>query len=304
MKPWQVLVIYYTQSGQGKALAESLFSEAVASGDAEITYMPYRPIDDFPFPWPAEKFFDVFPETITRATVPIIGHTPIRHGQFHLVVFVWQPWYLSLSIPVTSILADTGFMSSLGNTPVITLSGSRNMWVNAYRDLVRGFRKHNINHIGNIITLDRHHNLVSAFTIVRWLVGGQKEAKGLFPAAGVSRADLAALSRHWPAIHKALETSDFNTLQKELVKQGAVRVLPPMVSLENKGRRIFGIWSRIIGEHQKNVRKLLLTFFKYYLYFAIFAISPIVEGVFWLMLPFRMPIIRRRREELQHLLGK
>lgn len=304
MKPWQVLVVYYSQSGQGRALAESLFLGAIASGEAEITFMPYRPVEDFPFPWPADRFFDVFPETIAGTTVPIVGQNPLQPGRYHLVVFVWQSWYLTLSIPVTSLLSDAGFMSSLGNTPVLTLTGSRNMWANAYGDLIHWFRKYTVNHIGNIVTADRHHNLISAFTIVRWLIRGQKEASKVFPEAGVSATDLAALSRHWPLLRQALETSDFNLLQGELVKQGAVRVLPAIVSIENKGRRVFGIWSRIIGRRQKNVRKLLLSIFKYYLYFAIFAISPVVEVLFWLIYPLRIQLIKRRITELKLLLGK
>ncbi|ULT44347.1 hypothetical protein KRR40_13935 [Niabella defluvii] len=43
----------------------------------------------------------------------------------------WQPWNLSPSIPFNSILQDEKFKNLIKGTPVITISGCRNMWINA-----------------------------------------------------------------------------------------------------------------------------------------------------------------------------
>lgn len=304
MEPLRVLVIYFSQTGQTRALAESLLSRAVAAGGVEVTYCQYHTVPDFPFPWTTKEFFGAFPETVTGETRPVTGIKPLIEGEYQLIILGWQPWYLTLSVPVRSMLAESSIFTSFGQTPLITLTGCRNMWVDAYEDLVLRFRGLGINHVGNIVTADRHHNLVSAFTIVRWLIRGLKPAQGIFPEAGVSEHDCTRMHTFWPLIAHSLQTHTLDNLQALLSDAGAVIVQPAMVSIERKGRRIFRIWASLIAKRRKNVRNLLLTCFKYYLYFAIFAISPIVEGLFWLIYPFRSRKIKRRTRGLKHLLGK
>ena len=126
MKP-KILVLYYSQTGQLREILDSLFS--IITKDCEIDIVEIKPVKKFPFPWTADSFFNCMPECVQQIAEEI---HPIQYprNDYDLIVLGYQPWFLSPSLPFTSFLKSP-YAAILRNKPVITVVGSRNMWLNA-----------------------------------------------------------------------------------------------------------------------------------------------------------------------------
>src|SRR3546814_10066128 len=59
----RVLVVYFSQTGQLRRVAESLCAPLTAAG-VEVDWCELQPRQPYPFPWPFFRFFDQFPETV------------------------------------------------------------------------------------------------------------------------------------------------------------------------------------------------------------------------------------------------
>src|SRR6056297_2875533 len=128
----RILIVYYTQSGQLRDIAEHFISPFKESDDYSIEWLQLEPENDYPFPWTGYTFFDAFPESVLKHPCrlkPIPGE--IAGTKYDLVVLAYQVWYMSPSIPVTAFLQSDKGKELLKDTPVITLIGSRNMWLQA-----------------------------------------------------------------------------------------------------------------------------------------------------------------------------
>src|SRR3546814_19926645 len=64
----RVLVVYFSQTGQLRRVAESLCAPLTAAG-VEVDWCALQPRQPYPFPWPFFRFFDQFPETVDRKSV-------------------------------------------------------------------------------------------------------------------------------------------------------------------------------------------------------------------------------------------
>ena len=125
----KVLVLYYTQSGQLEEIVDQFVSPFIEGG-ATVEKVNIKPENDFPFPWSGDAFFNAMPESVLGIPLPLMPFS-FKELQYDLVVFAYQPWFLSPSIPATSIIKHPQVQKIIANTPVITLIGSRNMWLNA-----------------------------------------------------------------------------------------------------------------------------------------------------------------------------
>jgi hypothetical protein len=59
----QVLVIYYSQTGQLRSIINQVFSSVK---NVTVDYCPIQPVTPFPFPWTASQFFDCMPECVMQ----------------------------------------------------------------------------------------------------------------------------------------------------------------------------------------------------------------------------------------------
>jgi hypothetical protein len=92
----------------------------------------------------------------------------------------------------------------LRGKPVVTVAGSRNMWLNACEKIKESLQRLGARHIGNIVLRDTNTNLVSLLTIIRWSFSGKKEATRWLPQAGVQDKDIYAASVFgWPILDAA-----------------------------------------------------------------------------------------------------
>lgn len=296
-----VLVITYSQSGQLDQIVENILQPI--DGRVKLYKHKIKPIPSFPFPWTDMTFWDAMPESVEMIPAeiePIYFDTKIKYD---LVILGYPVWFLSPPIPLTTFLKSEKAKQVLNNTPVVTVIGSRNMWVGAQEDIKKMIQGVGGVLSGNISLRDRHHNLPSVVTIIYWMMTGKKDRYlGFFPKPGVSDRDISQATKFGYPILQAIENKDFSSLQYELLKLAAVELEPSVVSIENKGKRIFKIWSKFIlkkGGPGNPARSSRLKLFKWYLLFVIFAVSPIATLFFYLTYPFFFLKINRKMKYYQ-----
>ena len=294
----RILVIYYTQSGQLKEIADNFVAPFQKQG-IPVDFYEIQMETPYPFPWTNESFFGAFPESFLELPQPIKAMPPdIETQEYDLVVLAYQVWYLSPSIPVTSFLKSEQARVLLEGKPVVTLSGTRNMWIKAQEKVRNMLVKKGACIVANIALTDRHYNHISVLTIVHWLFTGKKDKYlGIFPLPGVSQKDITNATQYGELVLNHSQKGEYQqSLQKEIVAQGGVQVKPFLLSAEKKANRLFGIWARAI--YQSPRRKFLLKCFHAYLYFAIWILMPIVWLFYWLTYPLFYKKIRRDCKEV------
>jgi hypothetical protein len=187
----------------------------------------------------------------------------------------------------------------LNNTPVITISGSRNMWIMAQEKIKVLLRKANANLVGNVALVDRVGNLISVITIVEWMFSGvKKKYLGIFPLPGVSEKDIKESSQFGEIMLDSLQKNNLTQLQPKLVDAGAVKISSYLVTVDKTANKIFNKWSNIIYKNQKN-RKQLLKVFNVYLFLAIWLISPIVYILHLITYPLKLKSIKKETQYYQ-----
>lgn len=257
------------------------------------------PRKNYDFPWSGEDFFKAMPDSVLGNTVDL---EPIsfKRDKYDAVVFGYQPWFLSPSIPATSILKHPEVKKVMADTPVITVIGARNMWLNSQEKIKALLKEAGGKLVGNIAFVDKHNNWTSAVSIVYWQLYGKKDRfLGIFPKPGISDNDISGASQFGEIVANAVVSDSLNTLQTKVVEANGAEVRHNIMFIEGKAGRLFGIWANLITK-RKN-RELWLNVFKYYLAIALFVASPIVVLID--MLLFRPFTLRRRNEKRRYFQG-
>ncbi len=298
MKKKKALVVYYTQSGQLKEIVDAVCGPLAE--DFDFSYEALKPQPEFPFPWPGMTFYQAFPESVQEIPCRLepFGFDPDE--DFDLVVLAYQPWYLSASIPFTSFLKSAEAARVLKGKPVITILGCRNMWIMAQERVRKRIAALGGNLVGNIVLVDKHHNLVSVITIVKWMLKGDKRGSGMyariFPEAGVDRKDIEASAKYGLAIRDAFRDGEPEGLQDKLLAKGAVEINPVLMSVEQRGYMMFRPWSKFVlrkGGAGDSAREGRLRMFRAYLFTVIYLVSPIGGAVMWVYHKFTPGRTRR-----------
>lgn len=269
-----ILLIYYSQTGQLRQILDNLFTGL--EDQCDLHFAEIRPVHPFPFPWTSSTFFDCMPECVQQIAEPI-EKLDIPDKQYDLVVLGYQPWFLSPSIPFTSFLKSPQ-AEILKGQRVITVVGSRNMWLNAQEKVKEALLRLGGNLAGNIVLFDRHPNLISILTVIRWSFKGQKQAGKWLPEAGIMQQDIEASRRFGPIILDALQRNEWNALHQRLLENGSVELNPSLVVLERRGIANFRKFSRFILEKGKRgdpARASRVTLFSRLLLVGVFILSPI-----------------------------
>lgn len=300
-----VLVVYYTQSGQLLDIAKNITNELETSEDVNLNFYEIKLKDDFPFPWNKSNFYDAFPESFLQIPSDLIDlDNPLLKQKYDLVIVAYQVWYLSPAIPINSFLKNMVAKQLLANTPVITVIGCRNMWVMAHEKVKKLLVDANANLVGHISLFDRHPNHISVITIFDWAFSGvKKKYLGIFPKPGVSDEDIENSKRFSSDILTAVKSGKYADLQDKLLKKGAVIIKPFLIVSDKKAQIIFSKWSAFVykkGKAKNPKRQFRLQMFSYYLMFAIWIIAPIVFIVYLLTFPFTMGKRKREKEYFTH----
>ena len=290
----KVLVIYYSQSGQLSDIVNSLTTPLTEAGNTVET-IQVQPVKAYPFPWKGKSFFAVMPDCVLGVPTEL-QPIHLKETGYDLVVFGYQAWFLSPSIPSNSILLHPAIKAGLKNTPVVTITGARNMWISAMERIRKTLMESEARHAGNIVLVDKHANFVSFVTILYWMFTGKRDRYlKMFPKPGVSDADIDNCKIFGRVITKYLGTGNYEGMQEELVSQKAVVVKYNLMFIESKAKRIFGIWANFIVK-RKN-RTAWLVAFKYYLIIALFIAAPVILTIdFIFFKPFLSKRIKRQKQ--------
>ncbi|MEI3788999.1 MULTISPECIES: dialkylrecorsinol condensing enzyme DarA [unclassified Chryseobacterium] len=295
-----ILIIYYSQTGQLEDIVKNMAQPFEAKKEEyDVTYYNIQLKEDFPFPWPGDVFFNTFPESYLQIPKEIFPPSDeVLNKKYDLILFGYQVWYLTPSIPIISFLKSGFAEKILKDTDVVTISGTRNMWMLSQEKLKVYLKNLGAKLVGNIALVDRHDNYTSVLTILRWLTTGQKEKSGMLPAAGISDEEISGSVKYGNIIEKHFSSGNLSGLQPDLVKNGAVEIRPFLVRVEKVGNKIFTVWSNLIIK-KKEKRPLLIKFFKVYLMAAIWIISPVVLVLHLLTTPIFWSKRQKQKTYLQ-----
>lgn len=300
----EVLVIYYSQSGQLFDILQNITS-TLGTDEINISYHKIELKEPFPFPWTKDRFYDAFPESFLQIPAELHPLKPeILHKKYDLIVLGYQVWFLTPSPPINSFLKSKEAKTLFKNTPVVTVVACRNMWVMAQEKVKRLLAENEATLVGHIALVDRHVNHVSVITIEHWMFSGRKDRMwGIFPKPGVSDTEITNASRFGKPIFEALIANNFQHLQPNLLALGAVKINPYLIKTDERGNLVFSKWANLLiskGGPGNRSRLKWLGFFKFYLKFAIWVIAPVVFIVFLLTY---LPTARKREKDKQYYSG-
>lgn len=297
----KILAINYSQSGQLDEIIENYISTL---SNATIDRIKFTTKKKFDFPWTVPTFFNTMPECVKEIPTAL-EEINYQHDKYDLILLGYQPWFLSPSIPTTSLLKDEKFKQLLNGTPVITIIGSRNMWLNSQDSVVKMIEEANGKLIGNLPLIDKSDNILSAASILHWMLTGKKERKwGVFPMPGVSQEDIEGSSKFGDILNKCIEEGKLNDYQNQLVQAKGVMISTNILFIEGRAKKLFKIWANLIlkKEAQGKKRSFWVSFFKYYLVVALFIVSPFVLLIYNVLFrPFTIKSIKEKKRKYTFL---
>jgi hypothetical protein len=120
------------------------------------------------------EFFDIFPETVQGVPCELepFSFNPDEH--YDLVVIGYQPWFLSICVPINSFLQTKEAEQVLKNKNVVTIIACRNMWLGGQEKMKAHLKRLQSNLVGNITFVDKSANLVSLVTVLAFVLKGSE----------------------------------------------------------------------------------------------------------------------------------
>lgn len=290
----KILVVYYTQTGQAKLALDATLKPFTENCNYQLDYLLIKPKKSFPYPWSYTEFFDAFPETVHGIPCelePIQIDTSVNYD---LVVIAYQPWFLSICVPVSSFLQTPEAKLLLNNKPVVTIINCRNMWLGAQEKMKQRLLNVKANLIGNITFVDRSSNLTSLVTVLAFVLKGTKENfMGIFPKYGVNDKDLEKAPLFGTIIKNNLENNQLQNIQSQLNQKGALDIRGNLLLMEGRGRALFPLYANYIskkGTQGSEQRKTRVRIFGIVLPTAILFLSPIIT-----ILSRLIPLIAKKK---------
>lgn len=290
----KILVAYYTQTGQAKLALDATLKPFTENSNYQLDYLLIKPKKTFPYPWSYTEFFDAFPETVHGIPCelePIQIDTSVNYD---LVVIAYQPWFLSICVPVSSFLQTPEAKLLLNNKPVVTIINCRNMWLGAQEKMKQRLLDVKANLVGNITFVDRSSNLTSLVTVLAFVLKGTKENfMGIFPKYGVNDKDLEKAPLFGTIIKNNLENNQLQNIQPQLNKEGALDIRGNLLLMEGRGRALFPLYANYIskkGTQGSEQRKTRVRIFGIVLPTAILCLSPIIT-----ILSRLIPLIAKKK---------
>lgn len=290
----QILVVYFSQTGQAKQALDAVLKPFVENQNYRLHYQLIKPKKAFPYPWKYSEFFDIFPETVQGVPCEIEPLSVDVSINYDLIVVAYQPWFLSVCIPINSFLQTEEAKQLLNNKSVVTIINCRNMWLGAQEKMKKQLLNLNAKLIGNITFVDRSSNLTSLVTVLAFVLKGNKEKfLGFFPKYGVNDKDLAKAPEFGNLIIKHLDNNTLEQLQVNLNQKGALDIRGNLLMMEGRGRALFPLYANYISKKRtagSEDRKLRVKIFGIVLPTAILLLSPIIT-----ILSRLIPIIAKKK---------
>ena len=279
----RVLVVYFSQTGQAKQAVDAVLKPFEENINYQMDYLLVKPKKIFPYPWSYTQFFDIFPETVQGVPCELESLNIDPTINYDLVVIAYQPWFLSVCVPINSFLQTAEAKLLLANKPIVTIINCRNMWLGAQEKMKKQLLHLKANLSGNITFVDRSSNLVSLVTVLAFVLKGTKENfLGVFPKYGVTEKDLVHAPLFGKIILNNLETNQLQNIQPELNQQGALDIRGNLLLMEGRGKALFPLYANYIckkGTQGSEQRKTRVRIFGIVLPIGILLLSPIITIV-------------------------
>ncbi|BFU60934.1 MULTISPECIES: dialkylrecorsinol condensing enzyme [Rodentibacter] len=289
----KILLVSYSQTGQLNRLAEHFVQPLLGQTDISVEHCQLQPQTAYAFPWRFLSFFNTFPETVHLQPSPI--QTPeLRSKKYDLVIIAYTVWFLSPSQPITAFLQSPQAKAVLKDTPVITLIGCRNMWLQAQEKMKKLLADCGANLIGNVVKVDQSNDWASFITTPLWMLTGKKKV-GNLPSAGIAESEIQDAARFG---EKLLQIFQQNRLLdcKLFQGMGAVKIDEKLMMSEKVGARSFHIWGKLLikcGQISPIFRKFVLYFYIVFLVAMILTVVPISAVIKRLL----KPLIQKKLDE-------
>lgn len=288
-----VLVIYFTQSGQLKEAVDATLRHWPMSPSIRLEYLQLKPEKAFPFPWGYMDFFSAFSENVMGIPCELEPFPEDKLSSADLIILAYQPWFLSISQPLNSFLQSRAAQNSMAGKHIVTIIACRNMWINAQEKMKQHLQKLRAQLVGNITYVDPSPNIISLITVMAFVLGGVKgRFLGLFPKYGVPEKVLADVA---PVLGDILLkhtlSRDFSGMQMALNQKGAVKIKPNLMIMEGRGKILFPLYARFItknGRASKREQQFRVRIFGIVLPVMIMVLSPIISLVAFI-LPMVIP---------------
>ncbi len=296
----QILVLYYTQSGDTARAVES-FVKFLDTPEIEITKECIKPKVSYPYPWKIGNFFDVFPECINEEPPEIHSPSFEPSQKFDLVILAYQVWFLAPALPIQGFLKSE-YAKVLQNTKVITLIVCRNMWHSASERMKKMIDEIGGIHIDNVVVTHQGLPLATFITTPRLMLTGKKDKfLGKLSPGGVRDEDIQALSKFGKGIVKNLSALDDSFNQPLFKELGAVEVNQAYIIPELIGQFLYKPWAKVarfLGKPGSWTRKPVIYLFGFHLLFVI----PIVLLVSLFLRILLFPIFNKQIEAYTDIL--
>jgi hypothetical protein len=275
-----ILVIYYSQTGQAKQVLDATLKPFAENPDYTLHYHLVQPKKTFPYPWSYTQFFDAFPETVHGVPCELRPLAINESISYDLAVIAYQPWFLSICVPISSFLQTEQAKRVLASTPVVTIINCRNMWLGAQEKMKQRLLDAKAKLVGNITFVDRSANLISLVTVLAHVLKGTKDKYlGIFPKYGVSEQDIQKGPEFGAIIKKNLESGSLEKIQPGLNAAGALDIRGNLLLMEGRGKALFPLYANYIskkGSAGSAQRRTRVRIFGIVLPTAILILSPII----------------------------
>lgn len=243
----RILVLYHSQTGQLRDILDRCIAPFAADPQCEVDIVQVQTRHRFPFPWSSEGFFGIFPESVNGIPFELEPLEVDSSKDYDLIVLGYTVWFLQPSIPISSLLQSGEAKRIFLGKKVVTVIGSRNMWVLAQERVKQHLKGLGAELVGNIALTDRNPNLISIITIIRWMFKGKKDAFWVFPPAGILRTDIENSVRFGQILREFSLEKEYTGMQDRLNAAGAVNINPSLLLLEQRATKLFKMYARFIS---------------------------------------------------------
>lgn len=288
----RILVLYYSQSGDVRRMAEA-FARPLASAGVEIVWEEIEPTEPYPYPWRnVHRFFNVMPECVLGLPPEISTPAFDAEATFDLIVLAYQVWFLAPSSPIQSFFRSD-HARVLQGRKVITISVSRDMWHGASLKMKKLLAEAKAIHIDNVVVTHQGPRFATFLTTPRSLFTGKKDRLwGVLPPAGVADAEDQRMNLLGAAVARQIGAWADPGSRPLLRGMNAVVVNRRYVIPEWVASGCFPFWARVIrgfGRLGAGWRHVGIFLFVHFLLFMILTGIPVTM----ITLPLVYPFIRK-----------
>lgn len=180
-----VLVIYYSQTGQLKEILKNFCS--CDKGCCTFDFVEIQTVQySFPLTW--NKMLNMFPESVLQTPCNITFTIP-NDKKYDLIVLGFQTWFLHLSLPVLSFIKTKNFNKIITGKDVCLIMDCRNSWQEAMSIVEKSIIESKGRIVGKYVFANECGNIVGIFPILNWFFTGNKKFACL-PEAGLSKKEI------------------------------------------------------------------------------------------------------------------